>query len=120
MKSGKFFPDSSMTNQFRFVSVTALMSVIQPSSIGINYSIDSVNGTKTGGRSVNLGQTASLLGTTFVLGASSLGLGAFNPVRFSIEETGYNFQLEITAGGDSDINFLGWILEVEDADPVYT
>lgn len=120
MKSGKFFPDSNMTNQYRFVSVTAMLSVRQPSSIAIGYSIDSVNGTKTNSRSQSLGTNSALLGSTFVLGQSALGTGAFIPVRFSIEETGYNFQLEITATGNSDINFLGWILEVEDADPVYT
>lgn len=120
MKSGKFFPDSALTNQFRFISVTALLSVTQPSSVAIGYSIDAINGTRTGSRNFSFGNTSDLLGTSFILGSSSLGLGAFLPVRLSIEETGYNFQLEVTAGGTSDINFLGWILEVEDADPVYT
>lgn len=120
MKSGKFFPDSMLTNQFRFVSVTMLASVRNPSTVSIGWSIDSVNGTKTGSRPISLGSQSDLLGTTFVLGASRLGQGAFVPIRVSVEETGYNFQLEITAGGDSEINFLGWILEVEDADPVYT
>jgi hypothetical protein len=120
MKSGKFFPDSSLTNQFRFISVTMLVSVEDPSSIAIGWSIDSVDGTKTRSRSVQVGNDADLLGSSFVLGASRLGQGAFVPIRVSVEETGFNFQLEITAGGSSEINFLGWILEVEDADSVYT
>ena len=120
MRTGKFFPDSKMTNEFKFMSVTALFSVTQPSNISVGWSIDSRDGTRTGSRTAVLGTGTDVLGSSFVLGESSLGLGSFLPVRFSIEETGYNFRLEITAGGTSDVNFLGWILEVEDANPNYT
>ncbi len=120
MKTGKFFPDSMLTNQFRFVSVTMLASVTQPSNISVAWSIDGANGTRAGSRVASLGQDFDVLGSTFILGNSRLGLGSFVPFRFSIEDTGYNIQLEVRAVGTSDINFLGWLLEVEDADPVYS
>jgi hypothetical protein len=120
MKTGKFFPDSMMTNQFRFTAVTIMVSATQPSTISLGWFVDSVNGTRTGSRAQNIGADSDALGSTFVLGSSRLGIGSFVPVRFSIEETGYNIQLQVTAGGTSDIKFLGYILEVEDADPVYT
>jgi hypothetical protein len=120
MKSGKFFPDSLMTNQFRFLSVTILAAVRQPSTVSISWSIDTLDGVRTGTRSVQLGSDSALLGTTFILGSSRLGIGRFLPQRVSVGDVGYNFQLEIASTGTSDINFLGWVLEVEDADPVYT
>jgi hypothetical protein len=120
MKSGKFFPDGDLTKQFRFVSVTVLASVNDPSTVSVGWSIDGQDGTKTGSKAFQLGTDSALLGSTFILGTSRLGLGRFLPKRVSIEETGYNFQLEITATGDSDVQFHGWLLEVEDADPIYT
>jgi hypothetical protein len=93
--------------------------VTDPSTVSVGWSIDGLDGTKTNSKSFQLGTTSSLLGSTFVLGTSRLGLGRFLPKRVSVEETGYNFQLEITATGDSDINFHGWLLEVEDANPNY-
>jgi len=120
MKSGKFFPDGDMSKEYRFVSVTLLCSTDNPSAISVGWSIDSPDLTKTGSRSFNLGNESALLGSTFILGASQLGLGRFTPKRISIEETGYNLQLEITCAGSSNVNFHGWILEVEDANPVYT
>jgi hypothetical protein len=120
MRTGKFFPDSMMTNQFRFTAVTVLVSATQPSTISVGWFVDTTDGTRTGSRGQNVGSGSDILGSSFVLGSSRLGIGAFIPIRFSIEETGYNIQLQVTAGGTSDIKFLGYILEVEDADPVYT
>jgi hypothetical protein len=119
-KTGKFFPDGDITKEFRFNSVTALVSVTDPSTVAFGWSIDSVDSTKSGSREFSVGTDADLLGTTFILGASKMGIGRFIPIRVSIEETGYNFQLEVTCGGSSNINFHGWLLEVDDANPVYS
>lgn len=116
MKSGKFFPGGDIFSQYRYKSITVLCSSESSSQIQINSYIDSIDGVKTVNRTATLGQGADLLGSTFILGQSKLGLGRFNPVRVTIEETGFNYQVEIITNGSDDILFHGFILEVEDAD----
>jgi hypothetical protein len=69
---------------------------------------------------ITLGDSSSLLGSTFVLGVSTLGIGRFIPLRVSVQDVGYNFQLQITASGESSLEFHGWVLEVDDANTNYT
>lgn len=116
MKSGKFFPGGDIWSQFRFKSVTVLCSAESAASIQINSYIDAVDGTKSVNKTAILGEGTDFLGTTFILGSSKLGIGRFIPVRVSIDEVGFNYQLEVIAGGNSDILFHGFVLEVEDAD----
>jgi hypothetical protein len=118
-KSGKFFPDGDITHEKEFVSLTALVSARTVSDITLGWAIDSLDSTKNGSATVSIGSEFSLLGSTFTLGQSSLGIGRFLPVRVSVGDIGYNFQLEVTASGDSGLEFHGWILEVKDANTSY-
>jgi hypothetical protein len=118
-KTGKFFPDGDITHEKEFVSVTVLVSADQISDITIGWSIDSLDLSKNGALTTQVGQSASLLGSTFILGQSTLGIGRFVPIRVSVGEVGYNFQLEISASGDSGLEFHGWVLEVTDANTNY-
>lgn len=119
-KTGKIFTNGEIMRQHYFKSVTILASSTSVSNVTVSWSIDGVDQTLTGGAAFPLGTSASQLGSTFVLGASRLGIGRFLPKRVTIDATGYNMQLQVTAGGDSDIEFYGFILEVDDADPQYT
>lgn len=112
-KTGKFFPDDDVTSEHRFKAITILASTTSASAIQVNVYIEGKDGTRQINRSVSFGTEADLLGSTFILGQSTLGIGRFVPARISIEETGFCMQLEIISGGSSDINFLGWSVEVE-------
>jgi hypothetical protein len=118
-KTGKFFPNGDITHENQFVSVTALITTLQPSSVDISWTIDSIDGQQNGSKGVSVGESESLLGSTFILGASTLGIGRFIPLRVTVGQTGYNFQLQISASGESGLEFHGWVLEVEDAGTQY-
>ncbi len=118
-KTGKFFPDGDITHEKEYVSVTVLVSAESVSDVLIAWTIDSVDGTKEGSQVVQIGDSTSLLGSTLVLGVSSLGFGRFIPLRVSVQEIGFNFQLQITASGESGLEFHGWVLEVIDANTNY-
>jgi hypothetical protein len=119
-KSGKFFPGADITHEFSYVSVTVLITADKLSDVQIAWTIDSKDGTKEGSVPITLGDSSSLLGSTFVLGVSTLGIGRFIPLRVSVQDVGYNFQLQITASGESSLEFHGWVLEVDDANTNYT
>lgn len=118
-KTGKFFPDGDITHEKEFVSVTVLVSAENVSDITIGWTIDSLDSSKNGSKTVEIGDTSSLLGSTFILGESTLGSGRFLPIRVSVGDIGYNFQLEITTSGESSLEFHGWVLEVKDANTNY-
>jgi hypothetical protein len=119
-KTGKLFPGGDMTQQHMYKSITVLCSATQPSTIQVGWFIDSVENTKSGSRAFNIANTSAVLGSTFVMGTSQLGFGRFIPIRLTIDEVGYNMQLEITVSGTSNIEFYGYQLEVDNADPVFT
>ena len=119
-KTGKFFPGGDLTSEKRFLSMTILVATTQAASININWFIDSAESTKVGGKTLTVGTQADILGTTFVLGTSRLGQGRFVPITLSIEDVGYNIQFEFSSSGNSSLEFLGYILEVDNANPVYT
>lgn len=118
-KTGKFFPDGDITHEKEFVSVTVLVSAENVSDLTIGWTIDSLDSSKNGSKTVEIGSSSSLLGSTFILGESVLGSGRFLPIRVGIGDIGYNFQLEITASGESSLEFHGWVLEVKDANTNY-
>lgn len=119
-KTGKLFPYGQINKQWKFKSVTVLASTTTATQLSIGYSIDSIDGQKSDTQVVPIGNDSDVLTTSFVLGSSRLGFGQFLPTTISIDEVGYNFQLELTASGGSEFEFYGWILEVEDADAHYT
>ncbi len=118
-KTGKFFPDGDITHEKEFVSVTILVSARTVSDVTIAWNIDSLDTSKNGAKTVQVGQGQDLLGSSFILGSSTLGSGRFLPIRVGIGDIGYNFQLEITVSGDSGLEFHGWQLEVKDANTNY-
>jgi hypothetical protein len=118
-KTGKIFPGGDITKQWHFVSITILASATTTTNVQLNWYVDGVNQTVSSGDAFSLGQGSDLLGSTFILGQSRLGIGRFLPRRVTVGETGYNIQLEVVASGTSDIEFYGFILEVDDGDPQF-
>lgn len=118
-KTAKLFPGGDIMSEKHFMSVILLASSTKVSDITVEWSIDGRDGTKSGSEVISLANAQSLLGSTFVLGQSKLGIGRFLPVRFTVDDYGYNIQLNISCSGDSDIEFYGYILEVEDANATY-
>lgn len=118
-KTGKLFPGGDIVNQKMFKSITILCSATTASQVDVSWEIDSLDVTKSSGKTISIGDASSLLGSTFILGQSTLGIGKFIPKRISIEDVGYNIQIQIQVSGDSDIEFYGYILEVETGDPTY-
>lgn len=118
-KTAKLFPGGDIINENRFLSCTILASATTVSDITVEWSVDGKDGTKSGSKVLQLADEVSLLGSTFILGQSTLGIGRFVPYRFTIDTYGYNIQLNISCSGESDIEFYGYILEVEDANQVY-
>jgi hypothetical protein len=115
-KTGKLYPGDEIDTQFRVHSVTILASTTRASNIGVSWSLDSIDGQRSGNKSISLGDDSSVLGTTFVLGQSTLGFGQFLPQKITVDQVGYNFQLGIVASGTNDIEFYGFILEVSNED----
>jgi hypothetical protein len=118
--TGKIYPANEIDTQFRVHSVTILASTTRASNIGVGWNLDSIDGQRSGSKSVPLGNDSALLGSTFVLGTSSLGFGQFIAKKVTVDQVGYNFQLAITASGTSDIEFYGFILEVSNEDEHFT
>lgn len=114
-KTGKIFPGGDITNEKTFKNITILASAESVSTVNITATIDGIDGTKQVTKGIQLAEASSLLGSTFVLGASTLGIGRFIPVTLSIEETGYNIQIDVSVSGDADIEFYGFTMEVEGA-----
>jgi hypothetical protein len=119
-KTGKIFPGGDIMTQKSFKSVTVLVSSTNVSTVNVGWAIDGLDGIREGRKQVTIGQTGALLGQTFVLGASRLGVGRYLPLTFSIEDYGYNIQLDISVSGDSDFEFYGFVLGVSDADQNFT
>lgn len=118
--TGKIFPGGDLTTQKMFKSVTILGSATSVSSIQLSWTVDGIDSSYTDSRAFPLAQGNFLLGQTFVLGAATLGIGRFLPHRTTIDQVGYNIQLTLSASGNSDFEFYGFILEVDDADPNYS
>lgn len=115
-KTGVLYPGGDYTVERRFVSVTILASSTAPASVSVSWNVD---GQRTGVKAVNLTAGEDLLGTTFVLGQSTLGIGQYLPYTISIDEHGHGLQLDVTVQSSGDVEFYGFILEVEDENPVY-
>lgn len=118
-KTGKIFPGDDIMGQKLFKSVGILASSTKLAQVQINWFVDSVDLTNSSGKAVTFGTESDLLGSTFIMGLSTLGFGRFLPKRLSVDQVGFNFQLEIVCAGDSDIEFYGFVLEAEEGDPVY-
>ncbi len=113
-KTGKIFPGGNIMDIKRFYSCTILTSATTVSSLNVEWEIDSDDGTRSGSKVLSLADSVSLLGSTFILGQSTLGIGQFVPYTFTIADHGYNIQLNISASGASDFEYYGIFLEVDD------
>jgi hypothetical protein len=115
-KTGVLYPGGDMTMERRFMSVTCLASATSPAIITVSWSVD---GKKAGSNSYSLTAGEDLLGTTFVLGQSVLGTGQYLPVTLPIDLHGTGIQLDFQVQSDGDVEFYGFVLEVEDENPVF-
>jgi hypothetical protein len=100
-----------------FKSITVLCSSATPSSLDVTWDIDGIRG---GTRSVQLFAAGDKLGTTLVLGSSRLGVGQYVPQTVTMNDIGFGIQITVSMPGNSDIEFYGMILEVEDANPQFS
>jgi hypothetical protein len=114
--TGILYPDGDPSVEHVFKSITVLASTTKPGAFNVGYNVD---GLKSDSIAVELTAGEDLLGTTFVLGSSQLGVTQYIPKSVPIDEVGYGIQIEITATGTSDLEVYGFILEVEDANPNY-
>lgn len=116
-RTGVLYPDNNITREKHFMSITLLASTTKPSAISIGYLID---GKKQDNESVSLGADEKLLGSTFTMGNTTLGVGSFVPYTLTIGETGYGIQIDVASGGTGDMEVYGFILEVDDANPSFS
>ena len=116
-KTAALYPGNDASVQKIFKSITVFASTTTVGNFSVSWSIEADDGTKSGSKSVDLLAATDVLGSTFVLGQSRLGVGQYVPKTIAIDETGYGIQVEITCGGTSDLEFYGFILEAEDANP---
>lgn len=114
--TGVLYPGGLDVNKV-FKSITVLASTTRPSNFTIGWNID---GKYSASKVIELTAGEDVLGSTFVLGQSRLGVGQYVPHTIPIDQVGYGIQVDISCGGDSDMEVYGFILEVEDANPEYS
>lgn len=119
-RSGKFFPGKDITSQWTFRNITLFARSDRVGAITVNSKVENLDSTSTVTKSISLGQDGDLLGSTFILGVSTLGLGNFKPIKFSLDQTGYSHQIEVICSGSMSFEFLGYILEAEPRDSYIT
>lgn len=115
-KTGIIYPGNDLTLEKRFVGITVLASCDSPAIINVEWDID---GKKNGSRDYRLDSSEDVLGTTFVLGQSILGIGQYTPQTFDIGQHGVGIQLTFTVQSPGDVEFYGFILEVENENPLF-
>lgn len=115
-KTGVLYPDRDITVEKRFISLTVLASTNAESFIDVTWNVD---GKRGGSTSIPLTAGEGLLGSTFILGQSRLGIGAYLPYTISIDEVGYGIQLDFLMRGAGDTEIYGFILEVDNANSLY-
>lgn len=114
-ETGMLYP-GELGREKVFKNVTLWISTDAASTINVNWNID---GRRSGMRSYPIGSNNALLGSTFILGQSALGIAQYLPYTVSIDDIGYGIQLTVQLTGPGDIEVYGFILEVEDANPNY-
>lgn len=115
-RTGILYPGDDLSHERRFLSVTILAAATAPALVGVSWDVD---GQRDGSQAVTITAAEDLLGTTFVLGQSKLGIGQYLPYTVSIDQIGHGIQLDFNIQSVGDVEFYGFILEVEDANPVY-
>lgn len=115
-KTGVLYPGGDITIEKRFISITVLASTTSPAAVGVSWNVDGKHG---GTKSISVTAGEDLLGSTFVLGQSILGIGQYLPYTISIDEVGHGIQVDFNIQSQGDVEFYGFILEAENANPVY-
>lgn len=115
-KTGVLYPGGAFGDERRFISITVLASATAEADVSVSWNID---GDRDGTAVFSLTAGNDLLGSTFVLGQSILGFSQYLPYTISIDQIGHGIQLEFNVASDGDVEFYGFILEVEHANPVY-
>lgn len=115
-QTGIIYPNQDPSIEHKFIGITIFASTTAQATIGISWNID---GQRDGTRVISLSAGEDLLGTSFVLGQSVLGIGQYLPYQVDISQVGHGIQLDFTVQSEGDVEIYGFILEVEDANPVY-
>jgi hypothetical protein len=115
-KTGTLYPGGDFAIEKKFMNLTVLASATAPATITVSWDIDGQVG---GTDQYTLEAGDDLLGTTLVLGQSILGIGQYLPYTTGIDQVGVGIQLDFTIQSAGDVEFYGFILEVDDANPTY-
>lgn len=115
-KTGTLYPGGDFAIEKKFLNITVLASASAPATVTISWDIDGLRG---GTNQYTLSSGDDLLGSTFVLGQSILGIGQYLPYTTHIGQAGVGIQLDFSIQSAGDVEFYGFILEVDDANPVY-
>lgn len=109
-KTGIIYPGGDPSIESRITSITVLASTNADATLRIAWTID---GVKNGFKTADLTATQDLLGTTFVLGTSKLGIGQFLPRKVTVEDVGHGIQIEVSTSAKADVEVYGFIIEAE-------
>lgn len=117
IKSGAIYPDGNPQTLKMFKRLSLYFKPKGDVTFNITYQIDNQVGAATT-ITASSALTTYLLGTTLVLGSSTLGLsGALAPLTVPIEGVGRGITLTIsTSGIDENVELYGMAIEYESAD----
>lgn len=105
--TGIYYPGDAADIEHVFEEVTVLCSAKSTSSITLQVSIDSeIVQTET----LTLNTSGALLGSTFVLGTSTLSKGTFTPKNVKVKGRGFGIQIRVSYPGDEDVEVYGFII----------
>jgi len=104
-RTGILFPSGEMDIENRYPDATILASTDGEGSLTVNAYIDSK---LAASKNITVTSGKDLLGSTFVLGQSSLGNGVFVPQTFRIADKGYGLQLEVIFRSTDKVETYGF------------
>lgn len=115
-KSGVFYPGNESDIEHIFKSITILAATTSTTALTVQWEID---GKIAGSRQVNFKASGDVLGSTFILGTSSLATGTFVPRTVQITGKGYGIRIQVIMPESSDIEIFGFIIETKAANAAY-
>jgi hypothetical protein len=116
-RSGIYYPGGQTDTEHMFYSITIMGSTNTTNDVIVQYFID---GKVAGSRTVNFKSEGDLLGSSFVLGSSTLTTSLFVPRTIKIKGRGRGMQISVSIGGTTDTEIYGFIVESQPADYDYS
>lgn len=111
-KTGFVYPGEEIDIEHIWKHATILASTNGSGNLTLNAYVD----TKlVSSQSIVIDSGSDLLGTTFILGQSTLGSGVFVPQTVGLKGQGYGLQLEVIFNTDDDVEVFGFMVEAKPA-----